>query len=100
MNTRLAINELTIRFPGQLQPAVNNVSLSVQAGRMLALVGESGSGKSLTALSVPQLLPTQANWHVKSIELDGEDISRASGFVFVPCAVIVSASFFRSRCRR
>ncbi|MCK5874358.1 MAG: ABC transporter ATP-binding protein [Alcanivoracaceae bacterium] len=78
MTTRLAINQLTIRFPGQLQPAVNNVSLAVQAGRMLALVGESGSGKSLTALSVPQLLPVQASWQAKSIELDGEDISRAN----------------------
>lgn len=78
MTTRLAINQLTISFPGQSRPAVNNVSLSVQAGRMLALVGESGSGKSLTALSVPQLLPAQASWQAKSIELDGEDISRAS----------------------
>jgi microcin C transport system ATP-binding protein len=78
MTVRLAINNLTIRFPGQPRPAVNKVSLSLQSGRMLALVGESGSGKSLTALSVPQLLPAQANWHADSIELDGEDISTAS----------------------
>jgi microcin C transport system ATP-binding protein len=78
MTARLAINNLTIRFPGQDAPAVKNVSLSLQAGRMLALVGESGSGKSLTALSVPQLLPAQAHYHADSIMLDGEDISRAS----------------------
>lgn len=78
MTARLAINHLTIRFPGQPTAAVDDVSLAVQAGRMLALVGESGSGKSLTALSVPQLLPAQANWQAESILLDGEDISRAS----------------------
>src|SRR5690554_2310797 len=75
---RLTINNLTIRFPGQTKPAVNQLSLSLAAGRMLALVGESGSGKSLTALSVPQLLPSQADWHADSIELDGEDLSKAS----------------------
>jgi microcin C transport system ATP-binding protein len=78
MSNRLEINQLTIRFPGQSVPAVNNVSLAVQAGRMLALVGESGSGKSLTALSVPQLLPAQAQWQASSILLDGEDVSRAN----------------------
>lgn len=78
MTARLAINNLTIRFPGQEKPAVNQLSLSLAAGRMLALVGESGSGKSLTALSVPQLLPSQANWHADSIMLDGEDLSRVS----------------------
>jgi microcin C transport system ATP-binding protein len=78
MTSRLAINNLTIRFPGQAQPAVDSVSLSLDAGRMLALVGESGSGKSLTALSVPQLLPAQAQWQADSILLDGEDLSRAS----------------------
>ncbi|MFN3713022.1 MAG: ABC transporter ATP-binding protein [Alcanivoracaceae bacterium] len=78
MTSRLAINNLTIRFPGQPEPAVDAVSLSLDAGRMLALVGESGSGKSLTALSVPQLLPAQAQWHADSILLDGEDLGRAT----------------------
>ncbi|MCF5637884.1 ATP-binding cassette domain-containing protein, partial [Pseudomonas syringae] len=33
-------------------PAVRNVSLRVQPGRILGLVGESGSGKSVTGFSI------------------------------------------------
>ncbi|HAI23397.1 MAG TPA: microcin ABC transporter ATP-binding protein, partial [Alcanivorax sp.] len=49
-------------------------SLSVDAGRTLALVGESGSGKSLTAMSVLDLLPGGAGRRAAAIELDGDNI--------------------------
>ena len=37
--------------------AVDDISLSVEAGETVCLVGESGCGKSVTALSIARLLP-------------------------------------------
>lgn len=54
------IEQLTITFPGQHSPAVDNVTLSIFSGECVALVGESGSGKSLTARSLLGLLPETA----------------------------------------
>ena len=57
--TRLKIEGLKIGFQqgAQVVPAVDEVSLELRKGEMLALLGESGSGKSLTALSLLGLLP-------------------------------------------
>ena len=58
----LSIKNLSIQFnqDGESSAAVNNNSFDVAAGELVAVVGESGSGKSVTALSILQLLPKQA----------------------------------------
>lgn len=54
----------TTRKSGEFQ-AVNNVSLSLEEGKILGIVGESGSGKSVTALSILGLLPYPKARHGK-----------------------------------
>ncbi|MBX9727015.1 MAG: dipeptide ABC transporter ATP-binding protein [Rickettsiales bacterium] len=56
--TLLSIQNLTIQFADT--KVVDDVSLSVAKGEVLAIVGESGSGKSLTAQAILQLLPGNA----------------------------------------
>jgi peptide/nickel transport system ATP-binding protein len=54
----LQVRGLTTAFATEAGPfnAVENVDLSVEAGRTLGLVGESGCGKSVTALSIMRLV--------------------------------------------
>ncbi|MEI7471006.1 MAG: ABC transporter ATP-binding protein [Chitinophagaceae bacterium] len=62
MTPLLSIKNLSIQFnTGEgFHTAVNQINCSIQPGELLAIVGESGSGKSITALSLLQLLPSDA----------------------------------------
>lgn len=42
----IAIEALTVSYPGRSQPALDSVSLHVEAGEVVALAGSSGCGKS------------------------------------------------------
>ena len=59
MSHLLEINNLDVKFDtdeGRIT-AIENVSLSLDQGKVLGIVGESGSGKSVTAKSIMQLNP-------------------------------------------
>jgi oligopeptide/dipeptide ABC transporter ATP-binding protein len=73
----LEIRNLTLEFgPGDnVVRAVDDVSLSIEAGETVCLVGESGSGKSVTALSIARLVPSPPARYVGGvIRLDGADV--------------------------
>lgn len=69
----LNIENVSVTYPGQTDPALRNVTLEVQRGEVVALVGESGSGKSTLTKAVLQLLPAGTVTDGQ-ISLDGTDI--------------------------
>ena len=76
MSALLDIKNLNVQFDtdeGRIV-AVENISLSVNAGEVLGVVGESGSGKSVTAKSIMQLNPDNAHYNEDAeIIIDGEN---------------------------
>src|SRR5438874_1610475 len=54
--------------------AVDGVSFTLDAGRVLGLVGESGCGKSVTALSLMRLVPPPGRVVGGEVRLDGRDL--------------------------
>ncbi|WP_420452381.1 ABC transporter ATP-binding protein [Ilumatobacter sp.] len=55
--------------------AVKEASFTIARGETLGLVGESGSGKSTTGRALLRLV----DLHTGTVEVDGEDVGRASG---------------------
>src|SRR5436189_5006787 len=74
----LEVRNLTVRIGDNGPAVVDGVSFAVAQGETLALVGESGCGKTLTALSVPRLLPPAARWKADRIALAGRDLTGLS----------------------
>ena len=72
----LDVRGLTTSFdtPHGTMRAVDDVSLRLERGEMLAVVGESGSGKSVLARSVMRLLPKRGARSTGQVLLDGTDL--------------------------
>jgi oligopeptide/dipeptide ABC transporter ATP-binding protein len=58
--------------------AVNEVSMTLDAGETLGIVGESGSGKTTLALTLLRLLPPAARIVSGEILFEGEDLLKKS----------------------
>ncbi|MER5998517.1 ABC transporter ATP-binding protein [Nonomuraea angiospora] len=73
----LEITDLRVGFDTEdgLVQAVRDISLTLDEGEILALCGESGCGKSVTAMSVPRLLPPETTRLSGSVKLDGRELT-------------------------
>lgn len=58
--------------------AVDDISFSIDKGKILAIVGESGSGKSVTSLSIMRLLQEPGRISQGEILFKGEDLLKKS----------------------
>ncbi|MYX99737.1 betaine/proline/choline family ABC transporter ATP-binding protein [Streptomyces sp. SID486] len=67
----IELENLTKRYPGGAQPAVDNVSMEIKAGETVVFVGPSGCGKSTTLKMINRLIePTGGR-----IRIGGEDVT-------------------------
>jgi subfamily B ATP-binding cassette protein MsbA len=67
----IVFDELTHRYPGADRPALDGVSLSLPAGRTIAVVGRNGSGKTTLVSHLPRLLTPTAG----RVLIDGVDLA-------------------------
>ncbi|KMS69184.1 polyamine ABC transporter ATP-binding protein [Streptomyces leeuwenhoekii] len=67
----IELENLTKRYHGNPQPAVDNVTMEIAAGETVVFVGPSGCGKSTTLKMINRLIePTSGR-----IRIDGEDVT-------------------------
>lgn len=80
MTAALNVQNLTTRFATRSEAvtAVNDISFSVEKGRILGLVGESGSGKSVTGFSIMGLIDEPGKVAAGQVLVDGVDLRSLS----------------------
>lgn len=71
---RIELRGVTVRYAGQMIPALEDVTLTLQPGERIAIVGPSGSGKS----SLLELLQGFIKPEIGQILVDGVDMADLS----------------------
>ncbi|HEY4024195.1 MAG TPA: ABC transporter ATP-binding protein [Pseudonocardiaceae bacterium] len=70
----ISLRDVSFTYPGQSEPALREIDLTLHAGEVVALVGENGSGKStLGKLLTGLYLPTEGTTAWNGIDLSTAD---------------------------
>ncbi|MFC7342491.1 ABC transporter ATP-binding protein [Saccharopolyspora griseoalba] len=66
----IKLEEVSKRYPGAKQPAVESVTMTIPAGETVCLVGPSGSGKTTTMRMINRLIEPSSG----KISIGGQDV--------------------------
>jgi ATP-binding cassette subfamily B protein len=67
----IELTNVSFRYPGQPEPALSDITVTLHAGQVIALVGENGSGKSTLAKILTGLYLADTG----TVRWDGTDIA-------------------------
>lgn len=70
-NAEIVFDDVTFRYDGATDAALDRVSLTIPSGKTVALVGASGAGKSTILNMIPRFYDPESG----SIRIDGQDIT-------------------------
>ncbi|SIS09355.1 ABC transporter ATP-binding protein [Williamsia sterculiae] len=80
----IILDHVEKRYPGQQQPAVADVSLTIPAGEIVILVGPSGSGKTTTMRMINRLIePSSGRITIggrDALSIDPNELRRTIGY--------------------
>jgi energy-coupling factor transport system ATP-binding protein len=97
----LRIDNLRVRYPGRSNAALDDVSVSVNAGEVVGVTGPTGAGKSTLCLAAVGLIPRVVRASVEGTVLVGDvdatkaraaELAGQAGIVFSAPALQLSAS--------
>jgi osmoprotectant transport system ATP-binding protein len=71
----IRLDQLTKRFPGQVEPAVDSATMDIREGEIVVFVGPSGCGKTTSMRMINRLIEPSSG----RIELEGQDVTHIDG---------------------
>lgn len=81
----IRLQDVTKHYPGQSEPAVDNISMEVAEGEIVVFIGPSGCGKTTTLKMINRLIePTSGTIHIGGenvTRLDPKRLRRRIGYV-------------------
>jgi len=79
---KIAVKGLTYCYPQKKDPALRNITFTVELGQTVALVGGVGSGKSTLLQTLPRLVETERGMiHIDGIPLHDIDLTKVRGSI-------------------
>jgi energy-coupling factor transporter ATP-binding protein EcfA2 len=97
----IAIDDLSVRYPGRREPSLEGVSLAVRTGEQVGVAGRTGAGKSTLALAAAGFIPRVVRARLGGrVAIDGRDTATTAaadllgrvGIIFATPANQLSAS--------